>query len=170
MAELGTDVLDIGCGNGVVSYEIKKHFNCNLVGTDILNYLKRDIPLKKTIDEDKLDFKDNEFDLGLFNDALHHMPYNTQFKLIKEALRVCSKVIIFEVKPTFIAKAVDYLINRIHNSDMPIPLSFREEREWTQRFKEEGISFEIFNVKKPVCLYPFSNFLFILTYDKKQVN
>lgn len=155
-------VLDIGCGNGVVSYEIKKFFSCNLIGTDIFNYFKKDIDFKQMRKEDELDFSNKEFDIGLFIDVLHHTPFKAQVKLIREALRVCSEVLIFEVKPTFIAKAVDYLINKTHNSNMPILLTHRTKEEWIKLFSNNNIYFKFYKVKKPIFYYPSTNYLFYL--------
>ncbi|MCK4669657.1 MAG: class I SAM-dependent methyltransferase [Nanoarchaeota archaeon] len=153
-------ILDIGCGNGVVSDQIQKHFRCDLVGTDIQSYLKKNIKFRHMSKKDALDFKDKEFYLGLFIDVLHHIPFEIQSKLIKDALRVCSEVIIIEVKPTLTAKAIDYLINQIHNPEMPILLTHRTKRNWIKLFKANNISFKSYKVKKPIFFYPVSNYLF----------
>jgi ubiquinone/menaquinone biosynthesis C-methylase UbiE len=155
-------ILDVGCGNGVVSREIEKHFNCFLTGTDILDYRLEKINFKKMLFEDRLDFEDKSFDIGLFTDVLHHIPFATQIKLIQEALRVCSQVLIIEVKPTFTAKLIDYMVNQIHNKDMQIIYTFRNERQWQELFRKNGITSSYIKVKKPFFLYPISNYLFSL--------
>ena len=157
----GKSVLDIGCGNGVVSYEIKKYFNCSLYGTDIQNYLKRDISFKKIGRGYMLNFDDKEFDVGLIIDVLHHLPFDMQIKLVKEALRVCSEVLIIEDKPTLIGKIIDILINKIHNAKMPITLTFRTKEEWARLFSENKISFGYHSVKT-AFYYPFTHYLFHL--------
>lgn len=158
-------VLDIGCGNGVVSYEIKKHFNCKLYSTDIQNYLKRDIKFKKIKKGCILNFDDKEFDIGLIIEVLHHIPFDMQIRLIEEALRVCSEVLIIEDKPTFIAKIIDYLINKVHNAKMPITLTFRTKEEWNDLFIDNGISSKFYNVKTDFY-YPFTHYLFHLNKNK----
>jgi SAM-dependent methyltransferase len=155
-------VLDIGCGNGVVSQEIRAYFGCDLTGTDVLAYLKREIKFNLMSKPDRLGFNDQEFDVGLFIDVLHHLPFDRQIVLIREALRVCRTVVLFEVKPTLIAKAVDYLINQIHNSHMPLPLTHRSRDAWEQLFHANSITAEFYAVKKPAFLYPSTNFVFIL--------
>ena len=159
-------VLDVGCGNGVVSHQIEKHFGCRLLGTDILHYTIKDIAFMRMQKDFTLSFKDNEFDIGLFNDVLHHMPFERQLILIKEALRVCSEVLIFEAKPTLITKLLDRLANHIHNPDMPITLTHRAKEDWLRLFKEQGITAESYGVVKPIIGYPFTNFLFRLSSSK----
>lgn len=162
-------VLDIGCGNGVVSSEIKQYFNCQLVGTDILNYSKIDIDFRQMVQGDRLDFATNEFDVGLFIDMLHHVSFETQLKLINEALRVCPMVLLFEVKATFLAKIVDYLINQLHNREMPILLTHRKKNDWIRLFQENDIDFRYYDVKRPLLgLFPFTYYLFCLTKPKRE--
>lgn len=158
-------VLDIGCGNGIISYEIQKFFKCELIGTDILDYSKKDIIFKKMSKYDKLDFTNNEFDVGLFIEVLHHMPFETQLKLIKDALRICPKVLILEVESTLLAKGTDYILNQFHNREMNIPFTFRKKREWIRLFEENNISFDYYGVSKPRLLqliWPFTYHLFCL--------
>jgi len=158
----GTKLLDIGCGNGVVSREIERRLNCFLTGTDILDYRLERINFKKMHFEDRLDFADKSFDIGLLCDTLHHIPFPTQIKLIKEALRVCSQILIIEVKPTLAARFIDYTINQIHNKDMRIIYTFRNEKEWQELFRTNGINASYIKVSKPFFLYPISNYLFSL--------
>ena len=153
-------VLDIGCGNGVVSHEIEKFFNCDLTGTDIFSYLRRDIKFKKMHKEDELDFNDKEFDTGLLIDTLHHIPFDGQIKIIKEALRVCREVLIFELRPTLIVKIIDFLINKIHYRKMPILLTHRKKESWIRLLKDNDINLKFYKVKKPSFWYPATNYLF----------
>lgn len=155
-------VLDIGCGNGVVSSEIAKYFHCAIIGADIQKHLARDIEFKKILDGEKLDFKDDEFSIGLFNDVLHHVPFNRQIMLIKEALRVCKKILIFEVKPTIMAKIIDYPLNWVSDISVPVPLTHRDKEGWVKLFDENSISYEFCPIKKPSLWYPFINYLFYL--------
>jgi SAM-dependent methyltransferase len=155
-------ILDIGCGNGVVSAEISQHFGCGLVGTDILHYLKRDIDFKLMNKPDVLDFKDKAFDVGLMIDVLHHLPFDRQITLIQEARRTCRAVLLFEVKPTLIAKAVDCLVNQVHNHKMPIPLTHRSRDGWMRLFTAHHIPVHFYAVKKPAFFYPSTNYLFSL--------
>ena len=153
-------VLDIGCGNAVVTEEIRKYFSCPVTGTDIQDYRKRDIPFRCIVEPDKLPFKNKEFSVCMFNDVLHHC--YKQEELINDALRVADRVLIFEMEPTMISKFLDYAINQIHNRKMPIPLKIRRSTEWLDFFKSlDFIDLEYRPVKRPV-FYPFINYAFQL--------
>lgn len=155
-------ILDIGCGNGVISYEIKNFFNCQLIGIDILDYLKRDIMFKKMIRYDRLDFDDDEFNIALFIDSLHHMSFENQVKLIKAALRISPQVLIFELKDTILSKTADYFLNKIHNRDMPILFTHRDEKEWMKLFDGYNINYRFYEVEKPIFAFPLTYYLFYL--------
>lgn len=154
-------VIDIGCGNGVVSNELKKRLKIQLVGCDTLDYLTKKIPFKLMKEENSLPFKNQEFDTAMFNDVLHHIPYAIQEQLIMDALRVTKQVLIFEVQPTIIGKAADYLINKIHNPAMNIPFTFRSISQWGKTFTKHKFKYETQLVKTPL-FYPFSHVAFRL--------
>lgn len=157
-------VLDIGCGDGVISYEINKSLKCQLIGTDVLDYSKKEIRFKKMLKGDKLDFGDNEFDVAMFIEVLHHMPFDTQIKLIKEALRVSQVVLIFELKGTFLAKLADHVLNKLfHNPDMCLSYTHRSKDEWMKLFKEHQINYKCYDIEKPFIGFPFRYYLFSLT-------
>ena len=152
-------VLDIGCGNGVVSEELRKNFQCLIVGTDVLDYRKRNIPFEIMTDKYSLPFKDNEFDVAMFNDSLHHC--DDQEVLLKEATRVAKKVLIFEMEPTLIAKILEVCLNRIHNPLMNIPFNIKTLEDWRSYFTRLNFDFEYRKIKK-LFFYPFNNFVFVL--------
>ncbi|PIZ54147.1 hypothetical protein COY28_02835, partial [Candidatus Woesearchaeota archaeon CG_4_10_14_0_2_um_filter_57_5] len=118
-------VLDIGCGNGVVSHELAKHFGCALTGTDPQSYLTTSIPFIKMLRDDQLPFEDGAFDVGMFIDTLHHASNEMQVKIILDALRVCKKLLIFEVKPSLLASVSDIILNRLNYAGTPVPCTFR---------------------------------------------
>ncbi len=155
-------ILDIGCGNGVIASEIAKYFKCSVTGTDVCEYLVKDIKFRKMPDQKTLDFKNKEFDLGLFNDVLHHVPFENQIVLIKEALRVCHGALIFEVKPTLAAKIAEYPLNWVNNMNVPILLTHRDKNNWLRLFERHNLCCEFYPIKKPAFWYPFINYLFYL--------
>jgi len=157
-----TKLVDIGCGTGVVAFEISKSTGLVIYGCDIQNYLLRKIKFKKISPDNRLPFSDNSFDLALFNDVLHHIDYKDQTKLIEESLRIAKETLIFELKPTTLSKLLDFLINKIHNPKMPIPFAYRSEWDWEKLFKENGITYEKRSVSTPLY-YPFSHVAYKLT-------
>lgn len=137
----GMKILDVGCGNGVVGDMIAKKFGVYVAGTDILSYVKTGIPFQKMPAENILPFSNDEFDVAMLNDMLHHMPYENQIKILKEALRVARTVLIFEVHPTWYAKFTDYLANKIHQPLMRISFTHRTKEEWETLWREMGIEY-----------------------------
>jgi len=152
-------VLDIGCGNGVVTLELRNIFGFDISGTDVAKYLKKNIPFTQMKTATQLDFEDKHFDVGLINDVLHHIAYDNQVELIQEAARVCKMVLIFEAKPSQPAFFFDKVLNRIHNKDMPIPLTFRHQEDWEKAIVAKGLTCSGKELKRPFVFYPFQNFL-----------
>ena len=152
-------VLDIGCGNGVVTQELRNIFGFDISGTDVAKYLTRDIPFTPMKAATQLDFADRQFDVGLINDVLHHIEPDNQLKLIQEATRVCKTVLIFEASPSRLTFFFDRALNRIHNKDMPIPLTFRHQADWEKAITAQGLACSGQALKRPFVFYPFQNFL-----------
>lgn len=154
----GSDrVLDVGCGNAVVTFELGRRFGCQITGTDLLDYRKAGIPFKIMAGPDKLPFSDKEFNVCVFNDALHHC--RNHEGMIREALRVAERVLVFEMEPTLAAKLLDIFINQIHNSHMDIPLNMKTSSEWCAWLKKLNFNFELRKIRRKF-FYPFSNFAF----------
>lgn len=151
-------VLDIGCGNAVVSEELKKHFQCLIVGTDVLDYRKRVLPFKAVLSGNKLPFENREFDVSMFNDTLHHC---SDWKtLFNEAIRVSKRVLIFETESSLLAKLLDSFINRVHNPNMNQAINLMKTEEWIDCFRDLKLNFEYRKLKKPLIFYPFNHFAF----------
>lgn len=152
----GQKVLDAGCGTGVVSVFLQENLKIDLTGCDIKNYLKHPIPFVKIAADGKLPFKTNSFDAVMLNDVLHHLEKETQIGLLKEAVRVGKKVLIFEVRPTLSGKLFDIVLNKLHYGDLKAPLTFRDVDEWGEVFKKMKVKYKIKRIGQPV-FYPFSH-------------
>jgi len=156
-------VLDIGCGDGrmIISIKNKLKKTFEISGTDVLDY-----PLSfnfKKIKQNKLDFKNKEFEVAILNDVLHHISKENQIKIIKEALRVANKVLIFEVTNDFPGKLVDIITNKMHDSRVNLPLTMRSLNEWENLFKQNNIKFISFTSKRTVNqLFLLKNYFFVL--------
>ncbi len=150
-------ILDIGCGTGITAKVIIEDFKVNVTGCDLENYLAFDIPFYKISKNGKLPFKDKTFDVAMLNDVLHHVDKAYQTYIIKEALRVAKKVLIFEDKPTISAKVFDTILNKLHYSSLDAPLTFRSSKGWSELFNSIGLKYIIKNnIQKPLW-YPFSH-------------
>lgn len=155
----GHKVLDIGCGNGVVSNILKNGLNLDLIGSDIIDYRIEDIPFKKMDDKGIFPFDDNIFDYAVFNDILHHSE-NVE-ELIIEAFRVAKKILIFEDHETLLLKILDIGLNYFYCSKMPCPLNFRSEKEWETLFREQNLNYEKGEIKYPYW-YPLRHMVYKL--------
>jgi len=141
-------VLDVGCGNGVVSKVLIETLNFDLTGTDILDYRKENIPFKKMETKNKLPFDDNSFQFVMLNDILHHA--EDIEKLIIESSRLAPNLLIFEDKESILLKILDVGLNYLYCNKMPVPFNFKTEEEWCLLFKKLG-----FNYEKAEISYPF---------------
>ena len=88
------NILDVGCGTGIVAKILKDNFQTKITGADIKKYLIYDLPFI-TIKSNKIPVKDESFDTAMLNDVLHHINKEYQANAIKEAMRVSKKVFIF---------------------------------------------------------------------------
>lgn len=155
-------VLDVGCGNGLISSYLINSLSVKIIGCDVKNYLSVPLQFVQIPNNLKLPFEKYNFDACMLNDVLHHIKKTQQIELIKEALRVSSRVLIFEAKPTFLAKVADIILNKLHYGDLRIPLSFRESSEWTRLFNTLSVKYKIIELKRPFW-YPFSHIAILLT-------
>ena len=154
-------VLDIGCGNGIISEQIRDHFKCDISGTDVLNYLRTNMPFRQICDG-SIDSVSGEFDVGLFIDVLHHIELDGQVQAVREGLRVCRQILIFEVKPTVISKGIDVVMNYFYNAEMAVPLAHRTLGGWEHLFREAGLECISTTVRRPFLGYPIENYLLVL--------
>lgn len=171
-------ILDIGCGKGIISEMIGKHFNCKVVGTDIMDYRTTNIDFLLIEDNGNLPFTDKEFDIVMFNDVLHHIPYNIQEKILMEGIRVGKKVLIFELEPSLYAKISDWIANKMHNPNVAVTLTQRKLDEWETLFDKHDLEYRHFIIKRDfptkflpfsykklaeLLYYPITNYCFVLT-------
>ena len=163
--KVNDSVLDIGCGTGIVAKNIEDAFDCKISGADIQNYLDYDIHFYKINTDGKLPTKTKSFDIAMINDVLHHCDKGIQIKVIKEALRVSKKVLIFETRPTLIAFFIDKVLNWVHNKNMPVPLTHRSIKNWMNLLESNGIKPVLIKLKTPFY-YPLSHFVFIIKSKK----
>jgi ubiquinone/menaquinone biosynthesis C-methylase UbiE len=147
----GQAVLDVGCGNGVVGAMLADQFQCKVTGTDILNYVKTGLPFVQLTDGGDLPFEADSFDTVMLNDMLHHVPWDGQEHLLREALRVGRQVQVFEVEPSAYVSFTDWLPNKVHNPLMRISLSHRSAKGWQEVFERVGATqVDARRIKDPV--------------------
>ena len=151
----GMKVLDVGCGDGSLAFEIRYKLNkiFELYGTDIIN--KNPAFKFKLIENNKLPYADKEFEIVMLNDVLHHIPYTEQEIIINECKRVADKVLICEVPDTWLSRFLDKFNNK--NEGINMPLSMRSFEEWKIVFGEDLI--DSYNMPKSL-IHPVNSYLF----------
>ena len=156
-------VLDIGCGTGITTEAIADNLKVDIACCDVENYLISGIsvPFHKISKRGNFPFKDEMFEVAMLNDVLHHVDKPYQIHLIKEALRVAKKVLIFEAEPTLSAKFFDTLLNKFHYAFLDAPLTFRSGKDWEELFHLLGLRCRIKKVERPFW-YPFSHIAILL--------
>lgn len=152
--------LDVGCGRGTITKLLADYYSLKIQAADIKNYLLYDIPFKK-IRNGKLPKFRNKFDAIFLNDVLHHISKQEQENLIKESLKNAEKVLIFEMKPTLMAKIGDSILNKFHYGDLKIPLTFRNINDWHKVFKKLNVKHKTLEIPRPFW-YPFSHIAFLI--------
>ena len=157
----GENALDIGCGTGIAGRYLMNHFKIKVTGCDVKNYLICNIPFIK-IENAKFPIKNKNYDIAFLNDVLHHVDEATQISILKEALRIVKKVLIFEAEPTFTAKLADILLNKYHYGSLNTPLTFRSLNNWQNLFRKLSLKSQAIKLKKPFW-YPFSHIAFMVT-------
>jgi SAM-dependent methyltransferase len=154
----GSRVLDIGCGNGLISRAIADRFGADVHGADIENLLTHDLPFHP-ISDGRIAVPDRSFDLALYTDVLHHIEKPRQPSAIREALRIAPTLLVFEQHPTITAKVLDVVMAYIvYAGREPLPLSHRTPSDWQRLIADvPAVVGRVTHVTSP-ALYPLRHF------------
>ena len=137
---------------------------------DLVEYRnrRRDFPFLRMEDPFHVPAEDGAFDAVLLLFALHHNPYETQGKVLGEAVRLAARrLIVIEDTPT---TRVDHVFNVLWDKilnirhGVPTPLTFRSVDEWREIFMEHGLTVchaESYRPKWPT-LMTYHHTLFVL--------
>ena len=87
-----SQILDLGCGSGIVSKEFERFFNSEVLGLDIIDIRVMPIPFRLYQGNDLKFLKDNSYDTVLINFVLHHC--QNPIELLKESKRVSKEIIV----------------------------------------------------------------------------
>jgi len=169
----GIKIMDIGCGSGIVGKAFSNMFEATVIGADIRDDRVVDLPLQ-IVDDGKLPFEDDEFDVCLISYVLHHV--EDASSLLEEAKRICkNKIIIYEDLPDgLLAKYRCHihlmLTNLFSSGILHWKFNFKTQREWETLFRDLG--FKIFTkksvYKRNDWIDPVKRILFVL--EKDQIN
>jgi ubiquinone/menaquinone biosynthesis C-methylase UbiE len=158
----GMKVLDIGCGDSVLTYYLSKQFSMTIYGCDVENFLRYPIHFTLMKSQNILPYKGRSFDFVMFNDVLHHTTYKSQKALLSEAVRVTKKgILIMENIPCLSTYIFDFLINKFSHPKMNIPYTFRTPKQWLTFFSGFSVEIEYKIIPKPITS-PFPRIAFYL--------
>ena len=161
--ERGSNILDLGCGSGIVAKEFEKFFQAKVVGADIKDNRLVKIPFFKIKDNEELPFKDNSFDVVLISYVLHHS--QNPEKILKEAKRVGKKIIIFEDSPEGVLSKLRCKLHQItFFGGSRKNFNFKKMKEWEKIF--EKLKLKIIAKKRVFTKFnwldPVKRILFVL--------
>lgn len=136
----GSEVLDVGCGDGQISARVARKCEGTVTGVDVLVRPSCRIPVKQ-FDGLKLPFPDSSFDAIMFVDVLHHT--ENPDALLCEARRVTRKYVLLKdhSRDGFLAELtlrfMDWFGNRHHG--VVLPYNYLSNAEWKTLFDRVGL-------------------------------
>ena len=157
----GGSILDIGCGDGLVSLGLAKSVGAVQL-VDICNYRdsRVSLPFLLVSESDPLPFQESQFETSMLLTVLHHA--NDPLGLLRDAIRVTERrLIIIESVFGFgtsrsskrspfgtltceqqrkYAVVVDWIYNRLLHYNVPVPYNFFVPVGWKQLLTLAGLS------------------------------
>ena len=156
----GDSLLDIGCGNGMISYLVRDHFS-RVQLLDVVDYLPKQLKLPFDLykEGERLPLAGQKFDTVLLLTVLHHS--NNPAELLKLAWDATAKNLIIiesvigvhddepgvtyelasapeELQIGF-AAFIDWFYNRVLHDDVPVPYNFTSPERWNSVFMQHGM-------------------------------
>ena len=154
----GSEVLDVGCGNGFIAHHLSALLGTNVVGIDLENTADASIDYRR-YGGTRFPARAHSFDAVLMCYVLHHaQDVGVMLSEMRRVLREGGQAVIYEDIP---ATFWDRLICWTHNlkwRHRTGPCIFRSEAEWRALFEATG--FEVIserqlarmrNLMHPVC-------------------
>lgn len=154
-------ILDIGCGDGLISSKIQNSRNeLKYTGIDVMERPKCEINYQ-SFDGINIPFDENTFDAVQLIDVLHHV--EDIDSVMKNALKYTRKYIIikdhiYENTLDFqTLKFMDWVGNAPHG--VKVIYNFQKEKKWDEMFGINNLTKYFYNNK--IKLYPrFANWIF----------
>ena len=156
-------VLDVGCGDGLLSSRILQlRPGLTVTGIDVLVREGAHIPVS-AFDGESIPYPDDSFDAVLFSDVLHHT--TDPSALLREASRVSRRAVVVKdhLRHGLLAgltlRVMDIVGNRHHG--VALPFNYWPQARWSAAFENLGL--EVASWKGKLGLYPFP---FSLAFDR----
>ncbi|HVI07960.1 MAG TPA: class I SAM-dependent methyltransferase [Candidatus Binatia bacterium] len=150
----GVRVLDIGCGNGLISAALlAQRPDLRVEGIDVLPRTLTHIPVQ-IFDGTHIPFPDAAFDVALFSDVLHHTIDPSV--LLREARRTASQYVLIKdhYREGIAANSRLRFMDWVGNArfGVALPYNYWSEREWRAAWAESGLQPE--RIVTKLGLYP----------------
>lgn len=158
------EVLDIGCGTGVISKLIKQKKNPKIALIDVdYNEMCDQYPVI-IYDGEKLPFKKNQFSTSLLIAVLHHSRSPDQ--VLKEAKRVTKgNIIIMEdVFTDLVGRIITFIGDCLVNFEIHSPFRNHTKEGWISIFQKQDLKVEHVEEFRLWCIgFPFRLAIFLLS-------
>ena len=134
----GSEVLDVGCGNGFIAHHLSAILGANVTGIDVMDKTEAPIGYLR-YDREQFPAPDNSYDAVLLCYVLHHaQDAGLVLKEVRRVLRAGGVAIIYEDIPQSwwdkgICLVHDFLWKRRTG-----PCTFRTDSEWCRQFNYSG--------------------------------
>ncbi|MEH6626071.1 MAG: methyltransferase domain-containing protein [Motiliproteus sp.] len=153
-------VLDVGCGDGLISSLIKqKRPDLTINGIDVLIRNKTHVPVS-IFDGHCIPYESGSFDAVILVDVLHHTVEPNE--LLQEAKRVSSNSVLIKdhCQDALLAKQTLLFMDWVGNSHqgVALPYNYWSERQWREAFGNLDLSVHSWNTR--LGLYPWPANLF----------
>lgn len=134
----GSEVLDVGCGNGFIAHHLSAMLGSRVVGIDVANATEAAIDYQR-FDGVQFPLEDDSVDAVLLCYVLHHaQDVRAVLSEVRRVLRDGGRVIIYEDIPeTCWDKGVCWIHNQ-QWKDRTGPCIFRSDAEWSVLFESLG--------------------------------
>lgn len=147
-------LLDIGCGDGLLSFLIMKvKPKLKIIGLDVLKRKKCAIKYK-IFNGEKIPFKKNSVDISMMVDMLHHTPSIP--KVLVEAKRVSKRYIIIKdhtisgILDFYILKFMDWVGNKPYGVNLIY--NYQKKEQWLNLFKK--MQLKVLKWHEDIPIYP----------------
>jgi len=108
-------VLDVGCGDCVISTHVKSKVKCHIHTVDGWAKTKPDTLLQ--LETEALPFESNSFDIVLLMDVVEHLEKQAALKLIKQCQEICRVRVIVCTPKDFCTNENSYNTNPLHKGN-----------------------------------------------------
>lgn len=180
---VGNSFLDIGTGDGVVAWNVRRHFNRHSL-VDVIDYVDPRVTLPFQLYDDGANIPagNRSHDTAILTNVLHHSV--NPLHLLEDSWRVTKRrLIIIESVYADMARAgetgvpfclserdqfiytsfFDWFYNRVLHCDVPVPFNYLSPQAWEQTFTDRDMSVAFRqDLGIDVEIVPIHHFLYVL--------